>query len=70
MAPPAVERILADQKSLGLFDIDGNHSAANILTSAVLNYLRVLRGQAVIALHQKSPQSGRRRQGGRDQLSR
>jgi eukaryotic-like serine/threonine-protein kinase len=53
--------LVVDQKPLGLFYIDGDHSAANVLTSAVLNYLKVLRGQAVIAIHQKSLQSGRRR---------
>jgi eukaryotic-like serine/threonine-protein kinase len=53
--------LVVDQKPLGLFYIDGDHSAANVLTSAVLNYLKVLRGQAVIAIHQKSLQAGRRR---------
>jgi GAF domain-containing protein len=52
--------LVVDQKPLGLFYIDGDQSAAGVLTSAVLNYLKVLRGQAVIAIHQKSLQSRRR----------
>ena len=52
--------LVVDQKPLGLFYIDGDPSAANLLTPAVLNYLKVLRGQAIIAIHQKSVQSRRR----------
>ncbi len=53
--------LVVDQKPLGLFYIDGDQSASAVLTSPVLNYLKVLRGQAVIAIHQKSLQSARRR---------
>lgn len=52
--------LVVDQKPLGLFYIDGDQSAAAVLTSAVLNYLKVLRGQAVIAIHQKNVLSRRR----------
>jgi hypothetical protein len=52
--------LVVDQKPLGLFYVDGEQSSAGVLTSAVLNYLKVLRGQAVIAIHQKSLQSRRR----------
>ena len=53
--------LVVDQKPLGLFYIDGDQSASAVLTSPVLNYLKVLRGQAVIAIHQKSLRSSRRR---------
>ncbi len=53
--------LVVDQKPLGLFYVDGEPSAASLLTPAVLNYLKVLRGQAVIAIHQKSLPSRRRR---------
>jgi hypothetical protein len=53
--------LLVDQRALGLFYVDGEPASATLLTSPVLNYLKVLRGQAVIAIHQKSLQSGRRR---------
>lgn len=54
--------LVVDQKPLGLFYIDGDQSASSVLTSPVLNYLKVLRGQAVIAIHQRSLQSARRRE--------
>lgn len=55
--------LMVDQKPLGVFYVDGDRSAAGVLTSAVVNYLKVLRGQAVVAIHhQKSLQAaGRRR---------
>ena len=52
--------LVVDQKPLGLFYIDGEYSASSVLTSPVLNYLKVLRGQAVIAIHQRSLRSSRR----------
>jgi hypothetical protein len=51
-----------DQKALGLFYIDGDEANAKLLTPALLNYLKVLRGQAVVAIHQKSARSPARRQ--------
>jgi HD-like signal output (HDOD) protein len=52
--------LVVDQRALGLFYVDGDQSGASLLTSPVLNYLKVLRGQAVIAIHQKSLQFGSR----------
>jgi GAF domain-containing protein len=52
--------LVIDQKPLGLFYIDGDEASAGVLTSPVLNYLKVLRGQAVVAIHQKNLRSGRR----------
>jgi HD-like signal output (HDOD) protein len=53
--------LVVDQKPLGLFYVDGDQSGVNLLTPAVLNYLKVLRGQTAIAIHQKSGQSRKRR---------
>jgi HD-like signal output (HDOD) protein len=52
--------LVVEHKPLGLFYVDGDSTAASVLTPAVLNYLKVLRGQAAIAIHQKSGQSRRR----------
>jgi HD-like signal output (HDOD) protein len=52
--------LVVDQRALGLFYVDGDQAGASLLTSPVLNYLKVLRGQAVIAIHQKSLQFGSR----------
>ena len=46
--------LVVDQKALGLFYVDGDAVSARLLTAAILNYLKVLRGQAVIAIRQKS----------------
>jgi len=52
--------LVVDQRALGLFYLDGDQAGASLLTSPVLNYLKVLRGQALIAIHQKSLQFGSR----------
>jgi len=46
--------LVVDQKALGFFYIDGDESNVRLLTPALLNYLKVLRGQAVVAIRQKS----------------
>jgi hypothetical protein len=46
--------LVMDQKSLGLFYVDGEKAGLAALTPAVLNYLKVLRGQAVLAIRQKA----------------
>jgi eukaryotic-like serine/threonine-protein kinase len=46
--------LIVDQKALGIFYVDGDGSNARLLTPALLNYLKVLRGQAVVAIRQKS----------------
>jgi len=53
--------LVVEQKALGLFYIDGDEANARLLTPARLNYLKVLRGQAVVAIHQKSARSPARR---------
>jgi hypothetical protein len=46
--------LVVDQKSMGLFYVDGERAAVDLLTPAVLNYLKVLRGQAALAIRQKA----------------
>jgi GAF domain-containing protein len=46
--------LVVDQKALGLFYIDGDAAGTRLLTPALLNYLKVLRGQAIVAIRQKS----------------
>ena len=46
--------LVVDQRPLGSFYVDGDASGAQVLTPPVLNYLKVLRGQAVVAIHQKA----------------
>jgi HD-like signal output (HDOD) protein len=53
--------LVVDQKALGLFYVDGDGPNARLLTPALLNYLKVLRGQAVVAIRQKSMRSEVRR---------
>lgn len=53
--------LVVDQKGLGLFYIDGDSANARLLTPALLNYLKVLRGQAVVAIRQKSARPDARR---------
>ena len=53
--------LVVDQRALGLFYIDGDEANARLLTPALLNYLKVLRGQAVVAIRQKSARSDARR---------
>lgn len=53
--------LVVEQKALGLFYVDGDAVSARLLTAAILNYLKVLRGQAVIAIRQKSSRPDPRR---------
>jgi HD-like signal output (HDOD) protein len=53
--------LLVEQTALGLFYVDGDAVSARLLTPALLNYLKVLRGQAVVAIRQKSPRPDPRR---------
>ena len=53
--------LVVDQKALGLFYVDGDSSGARLLTPALVNYLKVLRGQAVVAIRQKSARPDARR---------
>ena len=51
--------LVVDQKALGLFYIDGDAASTRLLTPALLNYLKVLRGQAIVAIRQKSARPDR-----------
>lgn len=53
--------LVVDQKSVGLFYVDGDKPDAAVLTPAVINYLKVLRGQAVLAIRQKASRPAGRR---------
>jgi HD-like signal output (HDOD) protein len=53
--------LVVDQKALGLFYIDGDESNSTLLTTATLNYLKVLRGQTVVAIKTKSARPDTRR---------
>jgi eukaryotic-like serine/threonine-protein kinase len=53
--------LVVDQRSVGLFYIDGDPAALPALTPAVVNYLKVLRGQAVLAIRQKASRPAARR---------
>ncbi len=53
--------LIVDQRGLGFFYIDGDSSNARLLTPAIVNYLKVLRGQAVVAIRQKSIRPDTRR---------
>jgi peptide subunit release factor 1 (eRF1) len=53
--------LVMDQKSLGLIYVDGEKASLAALTPAVLNYLKVLRGQAVLAIRQKAGRAPDRR---------
>jgi sugar/nucleoside kinase (ribokinase family)/HD-like signal output (HDOD) protein len=46
--------LVVDQKSVGLFYVDGEKAGLAALTPAVLNDLKVLRGQAVLAIRRES----------------
>jgi hypothetical protein len=51
---------VVDHTALGLFYIDGEQSRARLLP-ALLNYLKVLRGQGVVAIHHRAARPGNRR---------
>jgi hypothetical protein len=53
--------LVVDQRSVGLFYLDGEKSGVRALTPAVINYLKVLRGQAVLAIRQKANRPATRR---------
>jgi eukaryotic-like serine/threonine-protein kinase len=53
--------LVVDQRSVGLFYLDGEKSGLTALTPAVVNYLKVLRGQAVLAIRQKANRPAARR---------
>jgi HD-like signal output (HDOD) protein len=66
--PTAAERRFAvllplavNQRAVGLFYVDGNGEAARLLTPAVINNLKVLRGQAVLAIHQNTLKAAARK---------
>jgi HD-like signal output (HDOD) protein len=46
--------LVVEQRALGFFFIDGDESNVRLLTPALINYLKVMRGQAVVAIRQKS----------------
>jgi hypothetical protein len=49
--------LVVNQKSVGLFYIDGDDAGARLLSPPVLNDLKVLRSQAVLAIHQSTLRS-------------
>jgi hypothetical protein len=53
--------LVVNQKSVGLFYVDGDDSGARLLTPPVLNNLKVLRSQAVLAIHQSTLRSAARK---------
>jgi len=53
--------LVVDQRPLGLFYIDGEERNERLLTPALINYLKVLRGQAVVAIRHTSVRSELRR---------
>ncbi|HEY3381768.1 MAG TPA: HDOD domain-containing protein [Vicinamibacterales bacterium] len=53
--------LVVDQKSVGLFYVDGEKEVLPLLTPPVLNYLKVLRGQVVLAIRQKATRAPGRR---------
>ena len=53
--------LVVNQKSVGLFYIDGDDAGARLLTPTVLNNLKVLRSQAVLAIHQSTLRSAARK---------
>jgi hypothetical protein len=53
--------LVVDQKSVGLFYVNGEKAGLAALTPAVLNYLEVLRGQAILAIRQKPGRASGRR---------
>jgi HD-like signal output (HDOD) protein len=53
--------LVVNQKGVGLFYIDGDDAGARLLTPPVLNNLKVLRSQAVLAIHQSTLRSAARK---------
>jgi HD-like signal output (HDOD) protein len=53
--------LVVNQKAVGLFYIDGDDAGARLLTPTVLNNLKVLRSQAVLAIHQSTLRAAARK---------
>ena len=53
--------LVVNSKSVGLFYIDGDEAGARLLTPTVVNNLKVLRSQAVLAIHQSTLRSAARK---------
>ncbi|HET9011266.1 MAG TPA: HDOD domain-containing protein [Gemmatimonadaceae bacterium] len=53
--------LVVNHKSVGLFYVDGDEAGAALLTATVLNNLKVLRSQAVLAIHQSTLRSAARK---------
>jgi hypothetical protein len=53
--------LMVNQKGVGLFYVDGDDAGARLLTPTVLNNLKVLRSQAVLAIHQSTLRAAARK---------
>ena len=53
--------LVVNQKAVGLFYVDGDEAGARLLTPTVLNNLKVLRSQAVLAIHQSTLKAAARK---------
>jgi hypothetical protein len=53
--------LVVNQRSVGLFYVDGDETGAPLLTPTVINNLKVLRSQAVLAIHQSTLRSAARK---------
>jgi HD-like signal output (HDOD) protein len=53
--------LVVNQRSVGLFYVDGDEGVAGLLTPTVINNLKVLRSQAVLAIHQSTLRSAARK---------
>lgn len=53
--------LVVNQKAVGLFYVDGDETGARLLTPSVLNTLKVLRSQSVLAIHQNTLKSTARK---------
>jgi len=53
--------LVVDKTAVGMFSIDADKLVVPLLTAPVVNYLKVLRSQAVIAIRQRANRSGARR---------
>jgi eukaryotic-like serine/threonine-protein kinase len=53
--------LVVNQKSVGLFYVDGDEAGARLLAPPVVNNLKVLRSQAVLAIHQSTLRSAARK---------
>jgi HD-like signal output (HDOD) protein len=53
--------LVVNQRGVGLFYVDGDEAGARLLTPTVLNNLKVLRSQAVLAIHQSTLRAAARK---------